>query len=462
MDCAGLARITSAFVESRILQTAVLLGLFDTRHQPAAFCGVAVRPANRYQGPHPGRDPDLKMATRFCASCGAKLVVDANFCVECGERLPGVKVPRPRWSFPVHRYAPLLVVLTIVAVGGGAVVFGVLAPKSPPSVPGRDAPQAPVDTGGKLPEGHPPIAIPEQVKQAIRELAKKAEAAPDDLDSWKHLAEVEYRAGQLDPSYLPEAALAYKHVLEREPDNLDVIRNLGNIAFDQDQQGIAIGYYQQYLQRKPDDLNVQTDLGTMYLSDGKADEAIATYDKVLKADPAFFQAQFNLAIAYRSMGQTDKAVAALDKARTLATDDKTRNQVDQLAARLKGQPPPGHPGVAQPGVGQEAPAPAPAPPVVAAGAPPAGSFQADAEAIFRQNQVLGPKVQRIEWPGPESAKVYLRGFPMDQMPPEMRSMFTDRMKGRIKEQKEAHQIASTTHFELVDEATGKVMDTITE
>jgi hypothetical protein len=58
--------------------------------------------------------------------------------------------------------------------------------------------------------------------------------------------------------------------------------------------------------------------------------------------------------------------------------------------------------------------------------------------------------------------VYLNGFPMDQMPAEMKTMFADRMKERIKEQKAAHQVTAAASFALVDDATGKVMVTITE
>src|SRR5262245_28068640 len=175
------------------------------------------------------------MADRFCASCGAAVLSGANFCVECGERLPGAKRRHSGFSFPLQRYAPLLIGLTVVAVGGSAVVVGVLSPQTPPSVPRRNAPpassnEAATDAPANLPQGHPPIAIPEQVKQAIRDLAKKADAAPDDMQTWKQLAEVQYRAGQLDGSYLPDAAASYRHVSEREPQNLEAIRNLGNIA----------------------------------------------------------------------------------------------------------------------------------------------------------------------------------------------------------------------------------------
>lgn len=374
--------------------------------------------------------------------------------MECGERQPGATTPRVGFSFPLSRYAPLFVVLTVLLVGGGAVLYGTMNPKTTASVPRHEAPPAasgaPSGTAsGNLPQGHPPLEIPEQVKQTIRDMAQKATAAPDDIETWKRLAEVQYRAGQIEASYLTEAGVSYKHVLEHEPDNLEVLRSLGNIAFDQEQADTAAGYYQRYLKLKPDDLSVQTDLATMYLAGGKADQAIQAYESVLKTNPSFFQAQFNMAIAYRSLGDNDKMFAALEKARSMATDDAARTQVDQLLARAKGLPPPGAPA---------APAVAQAPAAPAAG----GTFQADAEALFRGNPILGPKVQRVEWSGAESAKVYVRDFPMDQMGDSMRAMFGDRMRGRIKEKKEAHQVTAQTKFELVDEPSGRVMETITE
>jgi len=310
-----------------------------------------------------------------------------------------------------------------------------------------------------LPAGHPPIAVPENVKQAIRDMAKKAEAAPDDLDIWKHLAEVQYRVGQIDPSYLAQAEASYRHLLEREPDNPDVLRGLGNIAFDQDRNDDAVGFYEKYLKLKPDDLEVQTDLGTMYLSGGKTEQAIQQYQSVLKENPSFFQAQFNLAIAYRTAGETDKVIPALEKARAMAKDDQTRNQVDQVMARVKGLPPP--PAAAEVASGS-APAAVEGQKSAAAPAPASGTFQGGVEAIFRQHPILGPKVERIEWSGAESAKVYLRDFPMEQMPPDMVSTFTDRLKSQIKEQKDAHKVTAAARVELVDSGSGKVMDTVTE
>ena len=57
---------------------------------------------------------------------------------------------------------------------------------------------------------------------------------------------------------------------------------------------------------------------------------------------------------------------------------------------------------------------------------------------------------------------YLKDFPMDQMPPEMLTMFTDRMTGRIKEKKDAHNVTKPVRFDLIDAGTGKVMNTLTQ
>src|SRR5262245_57968139 len=148
------------------------------------------------------------MPNRFCTSCGAQLPGGANFCVECGAAQPGVAAARRPTSFSLQRYAPAFVVLTVLAIGGGAVVFGTLSPKTPQTVARRDAPSgsatgnAAAGDGGNLPEGHPPLALPDEVKKALRDLAAKAAAAPDDMEAWKHVAEAQYRAAQFDPSYL--------------------------------------------------------------------------------------------------------------------------------------------------------------------------------------------------------------------------------------------------------------------
>ncbi len=406
----------------------------------------------------------------FCSACGAKRVAGARFCIECGVSI-GSRLPIANASTLTTRYAPLFVVLCVVLAGGGTILYGYLNPTVRPAPPPRNPgapPSGPAPSSGGMPQGemppsHPPIAVPDQVKDAIKDMIAKAKAAPEDLPQWKKLGEVLYRAGQIDPSYLSEAGSTYQHVLDKTPDDTETLRALGNVAYDQQHPDIAQDYYSRYLKLKPDDLDVRTDLGTMFLSNSQPLQAMREYEAVLKQDPKFFQAQFNVAIAYRSQGKTEESLAALEKAREIAPDAETKTQVEQLIAKAKGQPVPGEVAAAPHGMGEAPPAgSAPAAGAPAAAAPTKEGFQGAAEKLFRSNPIMGPKVQRIEWSGPTTAKVILKDFPMDQMGPEMKGMFGERMKGRIREQKTASNVTDPTTIELVDEASGRVMETLKE
>jgi len=379
------------------------------------------------------------MTTRFCTQCGAKLLPDARFCAACGRPVNGA-LGATRRRFPLDRWAPLLVVGTVLVVAGTAVLVG--ARSAPP-------PNAPPPRGGgqmnaqAMPEGHPPVEIPDDVRKVITKLADAAKGRPDDLEAWQQLGFVQYRAGQVDAAYLTDAEATYKHVLELQPDNLDALRALGNIAFDRDAPERAMDYYRRYLKLKPDDLSVQTDLGTMLLSSKQVDAALKAYQDVLAKDPKFFQAQFNLAIAYRAAGDNDQALAALQRARDIATDDATRQRVDALLARLTGTPAPAGAGEELAGEG-------------------GGDMRSDVEAIFRGHPIVGPKLDRIDWPDDGHVRVVLREFPMDGMPPMVRDKFSERIRSGLHDSRARHGSAAPLTVELVDATSGRVMATIAE
>ena len=377
------------------------------------------------------------MSTHFCTQCGAKLLSDARFCAACGRPVGGGATPARR-RFPLERWAPLLVVGTVLVVAGTAVLVG--ARSAPP--PNAPPPRAAGQNASAMPEGHPPVQIPDDVRKVIAKLADAAKGRPDDVEAWQQLGFVQYRAGQVDPAYLADAEATYTHLLELQPENLDALRALGNIAFDRDAPERAMDYYRRYLKLKPDDLSVQTDLATMLLSSKQIDAALKAYQDVLAKDPKFFQAQFNLAIAYRAAGDDAKALAALEHARELADDDATRQRVDALLARLKGG----------------------AAPEVATGeaAAAGGDLHSDVEAIFRSHPIVGPKLDRVEWPSADRARVLLREFPMDGMPPMVREKFTERIRSGIRDSRARNQVNTPVTVELVDAASGRVMATVTE
>ena len=386
-----------------------------------------------------------RSSARFCPGCGEPAATGAKFCVACGQRLAG----RVAGGGPLPTQG-LIVLVGFLTVGLVLWVL-VLAPGKAPSrmplaqkPPDAPAGAGPMETaGGSMPPNHPPLEVPADVKKYIGELAKNAAAKPKDLEIWKTLAQVQYRAGQVDRSFLSDAEESFRHVLELDPKSLDAFRGLGNVHFDREEYAQSVDWYGKYLAMKPDDLNVRTDLGTMYLYGGDSDRAIAEYDKVLAKDRKFYQAHYNLGIAYAQRGEKDKAVGALRKASEYAPDDATRKQIDAMI--------------------DHADVPAEAGGVASAGGPASGKvgFQMMIEDDLRQHPIVGPKIVKFEWPSQTAGQVRLRDFPMQAMPEVVRQKFLDRLKTELADAKKKSASSGEAKLEIVDDQSGRIMATVT-
>ena len=190
---------------------------------------------------------------------------------------------------------------------------------------------------GQLPPGHPKVQLPAEARTFIESVEKDAQAHPNDVAAWNKLGGVSTRAAMFDHSYYAKASDAYGHVLKIDPDNLEALRGIGDVDYDQDKFDQAIAAYEHYLKKKPDDPEVITDLGTMYLYTGNADQAVVQYHKALKIKPNMFQTYFNMGIAYAQQDKPADAQAALKKAEELAPDDTARKQVKEVVAKITGR-----------------------------------------------------------------------------------------------------------------------------
>ena len=386
------------------------------------------------------------MTARFCPQCGAKILSQANFCAACGEALPGTAgthanrtqtVAGPSRSVLV----PGFVVFSLyLLIGTGLWVFVLRSQPFPSSVAPPAEGQA--STGGSaLPQDHPQVSLPEEAKKLLAQLAEKANAAPQDIKTWKTLAEAQSRAARLDSSYRSAAFSSYRHVLELAPNDLEALRGVGNIYYDFEEYAKAIDYYQKYLALSPEDANVRTDLGTMYLYTKDTDRAIAEYQKVIAQKPEFFQAYFNMGIAYQERGESDKAQQALTRAKALTPDKNIQTRIDQVIAQFGGT---------------TSPTPATTSAATAARSP----FQQTVERLFRSHEIMGPRVSRIEWPAPSEAHVFFQNFPMSAMPQEVRERFLGKLRTQVTDAKNANSISETAKIELIDADTNQVMETI--
>jgi tetratricopeptide (TPR) repeat protein len=310
-------------------------------------------------------------------------------------------------------------------------------PERLPLGPQEQPPSAEPASPGVLPENHPKLEIPPDVKKTIDQMEAKSAADPQNLHAWKVVAEVEYRAGQIDRSYLDRAEASFRHVLTLDAKDLDALRGIGNVHFDREEYDKAVESYLGYLAIKPDDPSVRTDLGTMYLYGGNADKAIAEYGKVLATDEKFYQAHFNLGIAYAQKGDVTKALASFARARELAPDDAARKQIDAMAERTRVA---GSNGAAA-GAGSE-------------------SFQQRTESALRGHPIVGPKIVVFRWQSATVGEVRLREFPMQGMPETVREKFLDRLKHELTDAKLKSGAAGAAKLDLVDDASGQVMATV--
>lgn len=391
------------------------------------------------------------MATaRFCPQCGKPTIDGANFCTACGARLSldgknpagseeRVAPPRGRTLPTVARLSgPGIIVLSLyLAVGLGLWVFVLKTEPAATPVSGNTGRQA--TTGGSaLPENHPQVSLPEEVAARITALADQANAAPEDPQSWRRLAEVQFRASQLDASYRSAALASYRKLFELDPTDLDALRGLGNVYYDLEEYQRSIEFYERYLAIEPDDPSVHTDLATMYLYTGQADRAIAAYRAVLVERPDFFQAHFNLGIAYQTKGLPELAAAALRKARSLTDNTDIHTRIDQLAARFSNGP------------------------AAAADTPKPRStgLRHAVESLFRSHEMMGPKIVRIEWPADGEANIFFRNFPMAGMPRPVRDNFREKLRVQLSALQKTTGNGERLRLALIDADTGDVMETI--
>ena len=363
--------------------------------------------------------------------CGSRLAEEVRACSACGAEIVAGRLPGRSWQLTTAGLGLTGFLLT----AGLGIWAAILSPSPPPARPGGAAQPATTrpETSAR------PAELPSEVKTFIEDLATRARDAPDDLPTWARLGMVYYRAAQLDPAYYPRALAAFDHVLSRDPSNLDALKGKANIFYDRSDHAQAIPLYERVLARTPDDPDVLTDLATMRLAAGDAKGAIAGYETVIARHPEFVQAHYNLAVTHAQLGHTQLALDRFAIARRLASDERTRKQIDEMIAHLGG-------------------APVPSPP--AAGGP-RSPFQEAVERAFRGAPILGERLVRFEWTGPGTGRALVRDFPMEAMPEEIRARFANRLAEEVRAAARANAPEGAVRIEIADAAAGTVMATVT-
>jgi len=167
--------------------------------------------------------------------------------------------------------------------------------------PVAGAAEASATTGGSSPHGQPAQPTPEQQK------------------------------AMLDQALAPLLA-----TLQTKPNDFDTLVNVANLYYDARQYPEAVKYYQLAAKSQPENADLLTDLGTSLWYTGDADGAIAEFQKALKYKPDHPGTLFNLGVV-RWQGQMDPkgAVQAWEQLLQKNPNYPQRQQIEEFIARAK-------------------------------------------------------------------------------------------------------------------------------
>ena len=120
------------------------------------------------------------------------------------------------------------------------------------------------------------------------------------------------------------AAKMFQLYIAACPDSPLGYNNLGSIQSDMGKPDVAIDILREALYRMPEEAILWNSLATVLAEQGRADESLIFYEEAARLAPSFARAYHNLGYAYQHLSQLDKALVSYDKAMELVTDPAER------------------------------------------------------------------------------------------------------------------------------------------
>jgi cytochrome c-type biogenesis protein CcmH/NrfG len=177
-----------------------------------------------------------------------------------------------------------------------------------------------------------PVAnVPENAQSAMQAPAQSPGMGPAQLPG-----SAPDQAQPASPEALAKAAEPLLAQLKSNPDNFNVLVQLGNVYYDGQSYPQAIEYYEKALKIQPNNPDVRTDLGTSYWYSGDADKALTNFQKSLAIRPNHPGTLFNVGIV-EWQGKKDPKAAVVAWEKLLATNPNypQKDQVQMLIERAK-------------------------------------------------------------------------------------------------------------------------------
>ena len=138
------------------------------------------------------------------------------------------------------------------------------------------------------------------------------------------------------PEMLAKAAEPLLTQLKANPNNAEVLAQLGNLYYDGQSYPQAIDYYEKALKAQPNNADVRTDLGTAYWYSGDPDKALANFQKSLAIRPNHPGTLFNMGIVeWQGKKDPKAAIVAWEKLLETNPNYPEKDQVQMLIERAK-------------------------------------------------------------------------------------------------------------------------------
>jgi cytochrome c-type biogenesis protein CcmH/NrfG len=135
----------------------------------------------------------------------------------------------------------------------------------------------------------------------------------------------------------PNELHALESLASREPKNVEVRLQLGNLLMDHEQFADAVRWYQEAITIAPGNLDARVDLGACLVNSGKAAEGLAQFEQALKTNPNHKKALFNKGVALMESGRPNDAVAVWeDLIKRFPNDPQLaglKEQIEQVRAQ---------------------------------------------------------------------------------------------------------------------------------
>ncbi|HEX4109922.1 MAG TPA: tetratricopeptide repeat protein [Solirubrobacteraceae bacterium] len=145
---------------------------------------------------------------------------------------------------------------------------------------------------------------------AVEQLERATQLAPDDGDAWHHLGEAYATEGRMS-----EAGDAFRRAVELNPDDAVALTHLGHTSYAAGNDQEAVGLLAQAAESTRGASTAAISLVDMYRTLGEFGEALVQARRIVEADPSDLTALLDVAELSLATGELDDARDAFTKLR---------------------------------------------------------------------------------------------------------------------------------------------------